>query len=562
MIKTEIEKILQKAIIQSQNITLSNIEIFPPENEKFGHYSTNVALKLARTLSKNPLQIAEEITKTIQNLQSQKTKNSPINKLEIAKPGFINIWLQEQRIIQEIKKILKETDNYGKISPAKKQTIIIDFSAPNIAKPMHVGHLRSTLIGQALYNILCFQGYKVISDNHIGDWGTQFGALITAWKQWGDKKLFKKNPIDHLVNLYIRFHKEAAKNSNLLNKARKETKKLQEGNKQNTILWKQFTKASLQEFEKIYKRLNIKFNYILGESFYQPLLKTIVADALQKGIAQKQDGAVKIFFTKELPPLVIQKTDGSYLYSTTDLAAIKYRMQKWHPTKILYVVANEQSLHFEQIFEAAIQLGYAQSNNLEHLKFGLVLGESGKKTSTRHGNFIKLEELLDKAVNEANKINPQVAEAVGIGAIKWRILSQERNKDIIFDWQIMLNLKGNSAPYLQYTYARLNKILKKSPPLSKIPNLSILQKEIEKSIMRQLIYFKDVLNRVVQLRETNILADYLIKLANLLNNFYEHQPILTAPQNMKNSRLHLIKAATNIIKNSLKLLGIKTPQRL
>lgn len=563
MLKEKIGVLLKKAIGESQRKSASSpresalVEVFPPDNEKFGHYSTNVALRLAKLKHKNPLLIAEEIVSRL------KTKNSKLfEKIEIAPPGFINFWVSEKALSNELKEVLKLKDKYGSSIIGKGKTIVIDYSAPNVAKPMTVGHLLSTTIGQSLVDLFRFQGYRVVGDNHLGDWGTQFGALIVAYKKWGKKREFTKNPIEHLVKLYIRFHKEAEKHDWLLPLAREETKKLQNGDRGNRALWRIFIKASLKEFNKIYKRLGVKIDFALGESFYQPMLQTVVTEALSKKIAKLDDGAVKIFYGNNLPPFVIRKSDESYLYSTTDLATIKYRTKKWRPVKILYVVGNEQALHFEQIFEAAAQLDYAEKDTLDHIKFGMVLGETGKKMSTRRGEFIKLEKLLDKAVYEAAKINKKVAEVVGIGAIKYRILSHSRQSDIVFNWDEMLNLKGNSAPYLQYTYARLKSVSRKARSLPKKVDFALLRTNSEKSVIRQLIYFPDAVSRAAALYEPNMITDYLFKLANVLNSFYEKEPILKAPKPLRENRLNLILAATIVLKNGLSLLGIKTPEKM
>src|SRR3989344_5403334 len=559
MLKQKIASLLQKSLrTHSRGYShsfASTVEVFIPENEKFGHYSTNAALKLAKLQGANPLLIAEKLSASING----SALKGFFEKIEIAPPGFINFWLSQETIFDELKNVLRLKDAYGSSHAGKGKTIVIDFSAPNIAKPMNVGHLRSTLIGQSLVHIFRSQGYNVIGDNHLGDWGTQFGALITAYKKWGKKAEMNKNPIEYLVRLYIKFHKESEKNEELIVLAREETKKLQQGDSENKKLWKLFTKESMAHFKKIYKRLDITFDAELGESFYQPMLSSIIEEALKKGVAKLDDDAVKIKYDEslKLPDLVIQKSDGSSLYSTTDLATIKYRKEKWYPEKILYVVANEQTLHFEQLFEAAERLGYEKKENLVHVKFGMVLGASGKKMSTRRGQFIKLEKLLDGARKKAGKINKKIAEEVGIGGIKYRSLSQERKSDVVFNWDEMLNLKGKSGPYLQYTYARLKSILRKAGSAPKKPDFMLLKTESEKSVMRQLLYFTDALERAAERYETNIIADYLFKLANALNYFYEKEPILKASKPLRENRLNLIQAATIVLKNGLKILGIK-----
>lgn len=362
-------------------------------------------------------------------------------------------------------------------------------------------------------------------------------------------------------------------NEELMVKARQETKKLQDGDPENRKLWKIFTEKSQKEFDKIYGRLGIKFDLTLGESFYQPQLESIIEEALKRGVAKLDDGAVKIFYKNDkLPPLVIRKSDDSYLYSTTDLAAIKYRTDKWNPVKILYIVANEQSFYFQQLFEAAKMLGYAEDGVLEHVKFGMMLGEEGKKMSTRKGEFIKLEELLDESVSRAASINKDSAETVGISAIKYFDLSHFRQSDIVFDWKQITNLKGNSAPYLLYAYARLKSVIKKSGGFNKFtaswklfrpkPNLSLLKTDDEKSLIRQLIYFPDAVQRAAELYEPNILTDYLFKLSEATNNFYEKSPILKSEKEIKNARLALVEAVSVVIKNGLNLLGIETLEKM
>jgi arginyl-tRNA synthetase len=429
---------------------------------------------------------------------------------------------------------------------------------------MNVGHLRSTIIGQAIANLLSFQGYRVIGDNHVGDWGTQFGALLYAFKNWGSRVDFEKDPINYLVGLYIRFHKEAEANEDLMTAAREETKKLQQGDRENRKLWKEFVRVSIREFNKTYRRLGVKFNVTLGESFYQKMLAGVVKDALEKAAAVKDEGAIKIAFNDEkLPDIVIEKSDGSHLYATTDLATIKYRIKRWHPEKILYVVANEQALHFSQIFKAAELLKINPQTELRHVKFGMLLGESGQKMSTRRGEFIKLEDLLNRAVEEAGKIDKKSAEKVGIGAVKYFDLAHDRQSDIVFDWDRVLNLKGNSAPYILYSYTRLRSVLKKAgSKIKKRLDINLLATESEKKAIRQLIYFPDVVALAAESCMPNYLADYLYKLANEFNAFYETSPVISAPRPLAESRLALAAAGSIVLKQGLKLLGIETLEQM
>jgi arginyl-tRNA synthetase len=545
----EIANLIREATGEEAKITV-------PEDPKFGHYSTNLAFIVAKYREMDPAAAAKELKDKIYNYAPK----GFFERIDIV-GGFLNFFLGEGTIEREFEKILREKGKYGASSSGRGKTIVVDYSAPNIAKPMNIGHLRPTIIGQALVNLYRFLGYRVIGDNHLGDWGTQFGALISAYKKWGDKKEFAVRPIDHLVSLYIRFHKEAENSEELVKEARGETKKLQEGDKENRRLWKLFVKESLKEFNKIYRRLGIKFNVSLGESFYQPMLKGIVDEALAKGVARKDDGAVKISFDN-LPDVVIRKTNGSFLYTTTDLATIKYRVGRWKPGRILYAVANEQTLHFSQLFSAIEKLDYAPAADLVHVKFGMVLGESGKRMSTRRGEFIKLEEVLDKAAEKAGEIDKAAAEEVGVGAVKYNILSHDRMSDIVFDWDKMLDLRGNSGPYLQYAYARARSVLRKAGRFDKKVGINLLAAESEKELLRETLYFPDAVSFAAENYAANHLTDYLYKLAGAMNNFYEKEPILKAEKNLRQARLALLFGASEILKKGLELLGMKAVERM
>lgn len=535
------------------------VEITIPENSRFGHYTTNLAFRVAQAKEIIAVEAAKEIRDKI---LSRKNRNW-FEKIEIVDPGFLNFFLSERVLEKEINKVLRIGNRYGASTAGKSRTIVVDYSAPNIAKPMNIGHLRSTIIGQSLVNIFRFLGYRVIGDNHLGDWGTQFGALLRAYKKWGDYQEFRKKPMDYLVKLYVRFHQESEKNKLLIDEAKKETAKLQIGDKENRRLWKIFVKESLKEFNGVYRRLNVKFSVTLGESFYQPMLETIVKEALGAGVAKREDGAVKALLNdKKLSPMVIQKSDSSFLYGTTDLATIKYRIKRWQPEKIIYVVSNEQTFHFQQIFQLAEDLGYVRSGVLKHVKFGMVLGESGRKMSTRRGEFIKLEEVLDKAVEKAKAINPFSAEAVGVGAIKYYDLSHYRESDIIFDWKEILNLRGNSGPYLQYAYVRTQGILKKAGHWKKKFDIRLAKSISEKEIIRQLIYFPEAVRTAAEHYAPNHLTNYLFELANLVNAFYEKEKVLKEDKPLKENRLCLIYGAGEVLKQGLSLLGIKTAKRM
>jgi len=575
MIKSKIEDYLKKAIKEK-----IPVEVFVPENEKFGHYSTNIALKLRNTriFADNKQINADKLTsmdiarKIVDSVNKIAPKNF-FEKIEVAPPGFINFFISQEYLAENLKEILNKKDKFGQAEP-KKQTIVIEYSSPNIAKPLGVHHLRSTIIGQALVNILRFAGYKAISLSFPGDWGTQFGLLIAGYKKWGSSEKIKKEPINEMLRLYVKFSQAVKKNPKLLDEGRKEFKKLEEGDKENHKLWQWFLKESLRDFERVYKLLDIKIDHTIPESFYEPELKSLIKNALDRGIAKKgKDGSVVIPIPNSPTPEIIQKSDGGTIYTTRELAAIRHRLKKWKADKILYVAANQQTFHLNQVFRSAELLRFAKPNQLEHVKFGMMLAQGGKKFATREGRLIPLEEVLKEAVQRSlsvvEKLNPElskkekqkIAEIVGIGAVKFFDLAQNRVSDIVFDWDKMLNLKGSSAPYIQYTYARLKSILRKAPRLKNF-DPSLLKNEHELAILNYLLYFPEIIEDSAIYYEPNRLASYLLRLAEKANLFYETTPVLKAKPVSRYSRLALIGAAALIIKSGLKLLGIKAPEKM
>jgi arginyl-tRNA synthetase len=564
MIKSKIINYLKKAIKGK-----IEVEVFIPENEKFGHYSTNAALRLSKILKKNPMEIAKSIKHQVSSI-----KPNFFEKIEIVPPGFINFFIKKEYLAENLKEILNKKDKFGQGEP-KKQTIVIEYSSPNIAKPLGVHHLRSTIIGQALINILRFVGYRVISLSFPGDWGTQFGLLIAGYKRWGGSKKIKKEPIKEMLRLYVKFSQAAKKNPKLLDEGKKEFKKLEQGDKENRRLWKWFLKESLRDFERVYKLLDVKIDYTIPESFYEPELKALIKNALDRGIAKKgKDGSVVIHIPNSSTPEIIQKSDGGTIYTTRELAAIRHRLKKWKADKILYVAANQQTFHLNQVFRSAELLGFVKSGQLGHVKFGMMLASGGKKFATREGRLIPLEEVLEEAIKRSlkivQKLNPQllkkekekIAEIVGIGAVKFFDLSQNRLSDIVFDWDKMLNLKGASAPYIQYTYARLKSILRKANNFKKVFNPLLLKNEEELAILNHLLYFPEIVEDSAVYYEPSHLAGYLLRLAEKVNLFYETTPVLKAEPKLRDSRLALIEAAALIIKNGLKLLGIEAPEKM
>ncbi len=557
MIREEIKKLVEKSVKDLYK-TEAEVEIEQPENKNFGDYSTNIAM----VLKKNPQEIVDNI------------KSDILEKIEV-KNGFVNFWVSKKELERLFSRIAKEGVKVFQKKAKKRETIVIEYSSPNIAKPLGVHHLRSTIIGQALVNILRFVGYKVISLSFPGDWGTQFGLLIAAYKRWGDKEKLKRNPISEMLNLYVRFSQAAKEDQKLLEEGRQEFKKLEGGDKKNKKIWQWFLEESLNDFNRVYKLLDVKIENTIGESFYEPELKALVQGALKRGLAEKgEDGAIVVNLPNSQTPEIIQKAAGATIFTTRELAAIRHRLKKWRASKILYAAANQQTFHFSQVFGCAEKLGIAEKKQLFHIKFGMMLAPGGKKFATREGRLIPLEDVLKEAVERARgvveKLNPslpkkekeEIAKAVGIGGVKFFDLSRNRLSDIIFDWDQMLNLKGFSAPYVQYTFARLSSILKKADfKKQKNPQI-VIANSLESDIVVKALSFDEVLESVSQNYFPNQLAEYLYDLANAINNFYESVPVLKAEKTERNSRLNIVYVAKEILETGLNLLGISAPEKM
>ena len=554
--------------LQSAAPDAEQIEVTVPEHAQFGHFSTSVAMKLAKERKQSPMTVAQEIAGRLPVIAPE----GFFAKIEAVAPGFINMWIAPVAIQQAFKEIAAAGDAWGR--PAEKlpetEVVVVDYSAPNIAKPMSVGHLRSTIIGQALYNVFKFCGYTVIGDNHLGDWGKQFGVLIAAYKEDGSPE---EVTIDYLVKLYVGYSARMKEDSRLGDAARAEVKKLQDGDAENRAIWKKFYDISLEEFRKMYDMLGVSFDQYLGESFYNDQLEGIVRDALDRHIAIESEGAIVIPVEGEKVPMIIRKSDGAYLYPTTDIATIKHRIAQWKADLILYVVGNEQALHFEQLFKAVHKLGIVTSESLFHVRFGLMLGEDMKKFSTRAGKTVSLLELLQEAIARARKVvdekqpdlseeeRQKIAEVVGIGAVKYNDLSQNRQSDIVFNWERMLSFEGNSGPYLQYAYARLKSILRKGDHVSTF-DVAHLNDETELQVIMRLQEFPEVIEIITKQYYPHHLADYLYALAKDVNAMYQKVPVLKADEAERNARLALIATAAQTLKTGLELLGLNTLEQM
>lgn len=568
--KQEIAKYIEKVV----DIEKSELEkyIEKPKDVINGDYAFP-CFRLAKQLKKAPQIIAEDIKEKI---ESDIEKSKEIEKVEIA-GGYLNFYINKILITEEVLKEISKSDEYGKSDIGKGKNIVIDYSAPNIAKPFHIGHLRSTVIGGALYNIYKYLGYNNIGINHLGDYGTQFGKLIEGYKLWGHEYEIEKNPINELTKIYIRINNLCKEDENVLNRCRDNFKKLEDGDEYCTKIWKKFRELSLKEFEKVYELLGSKFDSWNGEAFYSDKMSEVIEILQNTGKLQESQGA-KIIDLEDKginTPCIIEKTNGSTTYATRDLAAILYRARNYDFDKALYVTSYEQVLHFKQVFEVAKLLGLDEkyTNGLEHVSFGMVLLPTGKM-STREGNVVKLEDLLNESIQRAKKIieekNPdlenkeEIAKKVGIGAIIFNDLANSRVKDEIFDWDIILNFQGETGPYIQYTYVRTQSVLEKIeeiPEISKI-KLDNLTDMYSQNIIKLLYDFQNVLIQVTQKEEPSILSRYLIELAKSYSTFYNENKILCEEKELQEARIYLTYATGKVLKIGSNLLGITMPNKM
>ena len=549
---------------------IEKIDIQNSTKKEFGDFQTNFAMMSSKLIGKNPREIANTI---IENFE----KNDIIEKLEVAGPGFINIFLKNSFLNEEIKKLENEKYDFSFLNTGK--TVIIDYSSPNIAKRMHIGHLRSTIIGDSIKRILNFLGFKTLADNHIGDWGTQFGKLIVAYKNWLDKKAYEEDPIGELERIYVLFSDKAKKDPTLEDEAREELKKLQLGNEDNQKLWKEFIDISLKEYNKVYERLDVNFDYYYGESFYNDMMPSVLEELKKKNIAREDQGALVVFFEDDkLPPAIVQKKDGSFLYTTSDLATMKFRKNELKVDEAVYLTDDRQQNHFKQVFEIGKMLGEPYDYKKTHIVFG-IMRFGDQIFSSRSGNTIRLVDLLDEAKKQVKKVidekNPnipekekeKIAETIGSGAIKYFDLSQNRTSDITFTWEKVLNFEGNTGPYLQYTYVRIMSIFRKLEEENiNVENTDIVLDEmagIERELASELLKFPQAVVKSYENFRPNIIADYLFDTAKLFNSFYNSSSILKEEdKQVMDARILLAKKAAFVLKEGLELLGIKTVNRM
>lgn len=564
--KQEIAKTIEKTISIDTKELESYIEI--PKDNQNGDYAFP-CFRLAKELKKAPSQIASEIKEKIE------IDTKIIEKVEVL-GGYLNFYVNKQALVKEvIQKI--ETKQYKNLTIGEGKNIVIDYSSPNIAKPFHIGHLRSTVIGGALYRIYQFLGYHTIGVNHLGDYGTQFGKLIEGYKLWGDEYDIEKDPINELTKIYIRINEACKEDEEILNRCRENFKKLEEKDANCLEVWEKFKTLSLQEFKRVYDLLGSKFDSWNGESFYSDKMAEVMEMLEKTGKLQESQGAKIIDLEKQgiNTPCIIEKSNGSTTYATRDLAAILYRARTYDYDKSLYVTSYEQVLHFKQIFEVAklLDLDEKYIKGLTHISFGMVLLPTGKM-STREGNIIKLEELLKEAIERAKKIieekNPElenkeeVAKKVGIGAVIFNDLANSRIKDEIFDWNQILNFQGETGPYIQYTYVRTKSVLDKVGEVPKAEEVKeeLLTDEYSQAILKLIYTFEDILIQVTKKDEPSILARYLIELAKAFSSFYNENKIVTEDKQEQTARVYLTYSVGEILKTGASLLGMEMPDKM
>ncbi len=563
---------------------LASVFVRPCPDPKFGDYQTNSLMALAKERKMNPRQLATDV------LAKLDVKDI-CEKVEIAGAGFLNFGLTAHTVSAALTSAARGEHLFF-AKAAQPRTIVIDFSSPNVAKPMHVGHIRSTILGDSLARTLRLLGHRVVTDNHIGDWGTQFGMLLVGWKKHLDREALKRDAISEMERLYKLMSAACKENPIVLEEARQELVKLQRGDEENLRIWREMIALSQIQFDTIYARLGVKFDHTLGESFYNPKLQGVVHELKTRGLARQSEGALAIFFD-DVPqlkdkPALVEKSDGGFNYTTTDLATLQHRLETWRPQEIIYVTDGRQQLHFQQLFLAFGRWHPEAKVKLAHVWFGSILGDDGKPFKTRSGETVKLAELLDEAEERALKVvtekNPDLAEAtrreiarvVGLGAVKYADLLPNRQSDYVFSWDKMLSLQGNTAPYLQYAYARIRSIFRKAgaggtssaSPTTPLPDGDSRSSSLQLNAPEELALAKHLLNFGLTLEAVaddyrpNFLCNYLYELAGHFARFYEACPVLKAEGAARAARLTLCDVTARVLKQGLDTLGIEVLEQM
>ena len=560
--KNKVAKVLKEQI----NMDIENIEKLieiPPKSE-MGDYAFP-CFQLAKEFKKAPNLIAEEL--------KEKLNNDGFEKIINVGP-YVNFFVDKAEFTKKtIDTILSEGEEYGSSNVGEGKTVCVEYSSPNIAKPFHVGHLFTTAIGNSLYKLFKKEGYKVEGINHLGDWGTQFGKLISAYKRWGNEEALEENAINELLRIYVKFHDEAEENPALVDEGRAYFKALEDGEEEVTNLWKRFRDLSLKEFERIYEVFDVRFDSYAGEAFYNDKMDAVVNELKEKNLLVESNGAQVVMLDEyNMPPCIVLKGDGASIYATRDLAAAMYRKKNYDFYKSIYVVGTPQALHFKQVFKVLELAGHEWAKDCVHVGFGLVKF-ADRKLSTRKGEVILLDDLIkesvDKTLEIINEKNPnlenkeEVAKKIGVGAIVFTYLKNSREKDIVFDWKEMLSFEGETGPYVQYSYARANSILAKANIINEDVNYSKLDSKEEFELIKALGNFNNQIHLATEKLEPSIITRYAIEVAKLFNKFYNSHSVLNLEdEELKAARVNLVKATCQVIKNSLALIGIEVVEKM
>ena len=564
MIQDSLTESAKKVLKDSFGVTDIDIRWEPPRENTFGDLASSVALSVAKKAGKSPKEIADAIIVAVQAIGG-------VMKAEVAGAGYVNVWLTPDALIARLGET--RTACTPAVKRKGKKPVIVEYSQPNIAKPLGVHHLLSTMIGQCLANIYRHQGYETISINHLGDWGTQFGKLAVALRKWGSKPV-RQCTLDDLLDLYVRFHEEAEKDASLEDEARETFRKIEAGDKELRAFWKDVVEITMGEIDLLYKRLHVRFDHVHGESFYEDKMQTIIDGGKKKNVfVEGKEGALIVEFdaASNLPPAIVVKGDGATIYLTRDLATVAYRVKTWHPEAILYVVDVAQSLYFQQMFATVEKLGW-DLPHLEHVVVGR-MRFADRSMSTRKGNILRLGEFLDESVTRASAVIKEhgesiqtddpaaLAEMMGVGAVVYGIVSQNRRMDMVFDLEKFLSFEGNSAPYLQYTHARAKSVLEKGGEIGSLKDIADLS-DAERALINMLLKFAAALEEARAAHMPHTLANFLYALCQQFNAFYSAEPILKAPEPKKALRLHLTELTASVLKTGASLLTLSVPDRM
>ena len=560
--KNQIVNLLSQNIDVLSSEEISQLIEIPPKPE-MGDFAFP-CFRLAKSYHKAPPMIAQDLKESIGD-------QAFLSEIKVV-GGYLNFYVDKAQYAQQIVDKYNNATDYGCSDQGKDKTICIDYSSPNVAKNFHVGHLRTTIIGNSLYKIFSKLGYKVVRINHLGDWGTQFGKLIVAYKKWGSREAVEEKGIQELMDIYVKFHEEAEKDDSLNDEARAWFLKMEQGNEEALEIWQWFRDISLKEFMRVYNILGMEFDSFAGESFYRDKTADVIKCLTDDGLLKESQGAMIVPLDEyDMPPCIVAKKDGSSIYATRDLAAILYRKATYNFDRCLYVTGLEQKLHFAQVFKVIELMGNDYAKNLVHIPYGLVSLKSGK-ISSRKGNVIFAEDLLRESINKTTSIieekNPdipdkeEVAKQVGIGAIIFNDLYNQRIKDVIFDWNKLLNFDGETGPYVQYTYARASSVLRKIGEVPDTIDYTLLTDEASIGLLKEIERYPQVIKDAAERYEPSVIARYSIDLAHAFNKFYHECQINVEDETTKYTRTNVVKIARYIIKDALSLLGIQCPEQM